>query len=623
MEPSPLTQVSRPELFQPKIISLYETLFKEDEEDVELTEGFWQEFFLHRPDAAGLKRMLSAISPDEMLHRQAHSQQLFSRAIQRVKQANAPSDEVALETLTVFLDAALTKKYTNPSSDIISVLAGLHDADAVMTDFIAMLDTVIRTGRTLPLRRKAVRATLSITAAGFHTALPSYFTHRDLFPSLMKYIQDTDDSAQVQPALYLLGLLANYNKFEFQNPYRLRLDDFVNDAIIRDMVTCFGTTCQEIRDAYVAIQDDVPEAWSLGSTLRTIGLGVLAPGSRPTTPTPNPEETKSLFAALPGPEVGVLLSIYDFVNANKVFCFNLASLPGPLKTTASPLSAYLSMTSYLLQHAHRSTRSALYTYLCLFILQILVEDKELVKRLCSDENKLSVRLCRQRQPFLPQVTGQRAPAAVIIDLMVDGINHNLRRRLDVDFYILSLGVLLRLLSYLSRAKTRITYHWSELWRTLLSFLRFLTQYESDIKSNYKSTKMIDVLVHVLAFALSNGENFLPDPASYDDLFYKLVETGDILIKFRDAFELGSSGPMQILVNVSSHYHSLLADGKKGKHFSPEEVSVVIKQGYETLSIDSSEGLDGWEKYREADFKSLLKKIARTAVEDAKALNEER
>ena len=28
MEPSPLTQDSRPEIFQPKIISLYETLFK-------------------------------------------------------------------------------------------------------------------------------------------------------------------------------------------------------------------------------------------------------------------------------------------------------------------------------------------------------------------------------------------------------------------------------------------------------------------------------------------------------------------------------------------------------------------------------------------------------------------
>jgi hypothetical protein len=28
MEPSPLTQVSRPDVFQPKIIQLYETLFK-------------------------------------------------------------------------------------------------------------------------------------------------------------------------------------------------------------------------------------------------------------------------------------------------------------------------------------------------------------------------------------------------------------------------------------------------------------------------------------------------------------------------------------------------------------------------------------------------------------------
>jgi hypothetical protein len=196
----------------------------------------------------------------------------------------------------------------------------------------------------------------------------------------------------------------------------------------------------------------------------------------------------------------------------------------------------------------------------------------------------------------------------------------------IHIYSLCLGVLLRILSYLSRTKTRITYHWSELWRTLLSFVRFLTTYESDIKSNYKSTGMINILVNLLAFALSSGENFLPDPASYDDLFYKLVESGDTLIKFRDAFGLsGRSDSMQTLINVSSHYHSLLESNEKGKvrskHLSPQEVSTVIKQGYETLSIDASEGLDRWEKYREADFKTLLKKIARAAVDDAKALNE--
>ena len=222
-----------------------------------------------------------------------------------------------------------------------------------------------------------------MTAAGFHTALPSYFTHRDLFPSLMKYIQDCEHDSHVLPAFYLLGLLVNYNKFEFQNPYRLRLDDFVNDGIIQKMIGSFGETCSKLRDAYVAIQDDMPEGWTLGSTLNYIGLGVLASASRPSTPAPAPEETKSLFAALPGPEIGALLSTYDFANANKVFCFNLVSMQPPKKGEASPLSAFLSLTSYLFQHAHRSTRSSFYTYLSLFIIQILVEDQLLVKRLCK------------------------------------------------------------------------------------------------------------------------------------------------------------------------------------------------------------------------------------------------
>ncbi|KAF1917095.1 hypothetical protein BDU57DRAFT_449933 [Ampelomyces quisqualis] len=626
MEPSPLTQDSRPEIFQPKIIRLYEALFKEEEEDTELSDGFWQEFFLHRPDVGGLKRILDSIPPDEMLHLQSHSQQLVRRAISGVKQAKPPADEIALETLTVFLDAALTKKYTNPSSDVISVLAGLHDADAVMTDFVAVLDAVIRNGRSIPLRLKAVRATLSITAAGFHTALPSYFTHRDLFPSLMKYIQDCENSTQVAPAFYLLGLLTNYNKFEFQNPYRLRLDDFVNDAIIQKMIRGFGENCLKLRDAYVAVQEDLPEGWTLGSTLSYIGLGVLAPGSRPLTPTPAAEETKSLFGALPGPEAGTLLTTYDFANANKVFCFHLVSLQAEKKPDASPLSAFLSLTSYLFQHAHRSARAASYAYLSLFILQVLVEDQMLVKKMCSDESKLSVRLCRQRQPYLPLVRSERVPAAVILDLMVDAINHNLRRRLDYDFYILCLAILLRTISYLSRTKTRLSYHWSELWRTLLSFVRFLTTYESDIRSNYKSSEMVDTLVGLLAFTLSAGENFLPDPASYDDLFYKLTESGDVLVKFRDAYRLSSqTGSIQSLINVSSHYHSLLEGNEGGKarskNLSPREVSTVIKQGYETLSIETSEGLDRWDKFREADYKPVLKRIARTVVDDAKSLAE--
>jgi len=187
-------------------------------------------------------------------------------------------------------------------------------------------------------------------------------------------------------------------------------------------------------------------------------------------------------------------------------------------------------------------------------------------------------------------------------------------------------VLLRLLSYLSRAKIRIVYHWSELWRTLLSFFRFLSTYTNDIRSIPRSTEIVDLLVNLLAFALSNGENFLPDPTAYDDLFYKVVETGDILVKFRDAFSVSgqSRTSIQMLINVSSHYHELLAGNEKGKtrtnNLSPREVSDVIKKGYDTLSIEAVEGLDQWDKYREVDFKTFLKRIARVAVDDARSLD---
>jgi len=147
MEPSPLTQQARPEVFQQKIVELYEGLFK-DEDDYDKSEGFWREFFLLRPDKATLQRILLEFSPDDLLHLQGQTRQLLSRAIACIKAGSAPADAHALDTVTAFLAATLPKKYTNPSSDIINVIAGLDQVDAVFTDFVAVLDVTIRTGRT-------------------------------------------------------------------------------------------------------------------------------------------------------------------------------------------------------------------------------------------------------------------------------------------------------------------------------------------------------------------------------------------------------------------------------------------------------------------------------------------
>jgi hypothetical protein len=201
-------------------------------------------------------------------------------------------------------------------------------------------------------------------------------------------------------------------------------------------------------------------------------------------------------------------------------------------------------------------------------------------------------------------------------------------------------------------------------------MRFLTTYASDLSSNPQIDTLTTSLVDLIAFCLSAGDTFLPDPGSYDDLFYKLVETGPILARYREAYTKKkplshpstTSGPsterpppphhhsIDTLINVSTHFHSLLflpekdksddaasssnpttGDSSttaspvtpaaiatiKKKSLSPREVHEIIRQGYDTLSIQSHEGLNTWEKWREADRKLELKRIARCAVEDVR------
>jgi hypothetical protein len=329
-----------------------------------------------------------------------------------------------------------------------------------------------------------------------------------------------------------------------------------------------------------------------------------------------------------------LLATYDFIHANKLFCFNFVTLAAD-KGEEQPFASYISLTSYLLQHAHLSLRATHYSHLNLMVFRLLIEDPVLCKRICSEESKVPVRLCRQRQPYLPQVKGERILATCVLDTMIDGINHNLRRRLDVGMYTLCVGIVLRVISYMSRSRTRLVYHWGDFFRSLLSLIRFLTQYTTDLKDLPHIDTLLDHVVNVLALSLSSGEAFLPTPAAYDDLFYKVVETGDILLKFKENYHLANrkSNSIDTLINVSSHYKQMLADStsnggaasprKKGSgsNLTSLQVAEVIRQGYETLSIQAKEGLDTWERYREADERSLLKKMARNAVGDVRALLE--
>ncbi|KAL2132063.1 hypothetical protein VTI74DRAFT_4265 [Chaetomium olivicolor] len=664
MEPSPLTHQPRPEVFQPKIVRLYEALFKDDPDETDKSEGFWKEFFLLRPDRSALRQILDEIGPNDLLHLQHQTRQLFAQTVAALKNPYGVADLHALDTLSTFMVAVLAKKYTNPSSDIIELLAGLDHVDTVFAEFVGVLESLIRNGRgstheccphgighvgqqeqrsagnraactyTADLQQRAVEVALAVTAGAYQTSLLTYFIQRDLFPAIINCIQSqiSSPTPRIPSSFMLLGLLANYNKFEFQNPYQMRLNDFVNERVIRGIVRSIGQTCQQLRAQYIDVQEDLPEGWTLASTLNKIGLRAIAPGRRPSPKPVYDEETaKKMFAELPGQEAAVLLATYDFTHANKLFSLEFVTCPPSDPSSEQPFAAFLSLTSYLLQHAYLAQRATTYSHLNLMIFRLLIEDPILCKRICSEESKVPVRLCRQRSPYLPLIRGERVLATAVMDVMVDAITHNLRRRLDVPLYSLCVGILLRIISYMSRSRTRLQYHWAELFRALLALVRFLTSYVADLKRLPRMDTLLDHVVNLIALGLSAGESFLPTPAAYDDLFYKVVESGEVLVKFRDVYGLGkrASNSIETLVSVSMHYKDMLGgEGGKGggngkgggkSQLTSLQVAEVIKQGYETLSIQAKEGLDTWEKYREADERMVLKKMARAAVADVRVM----
>lgn len=65
------------------------------------------------------------------------------------------------------------------------------------------------------------------------------------------------------------------------------------------MVTEIGTTSVLLRQDYIAVQEDLPEGWSVGNVLSYVGLGALTGASKPKTPPPStPEAIKAAFEQL-------------------------------------------------------------------------------------------------------------------------------------------------------------------------------------------------------------------------------------------------------------------------------------------------------------------------------------
>lgn len=446
--------------------------------------------------------------------------------------------------------------------------------------------------------------------------------------TIYQLVHQLDHALQASEPFLLAGLLANYNKFEVHNQYRVRFADFVNEDTMHKVIDSVGWTCTLLRDKYIAVQDDTPAGWSIVGTLSYVGLGALA-GAKPAPPVLTEDQQRELFATQPGHEAASLLSLYDFTVANNLFSQRFIIQPSPSKTSPTPFAAFLSFTSYLHHHAYRTHRSTHYAHLTTLILLVLTSAPQTLTLLTT--TTAPVRLCRQRAPYLPlpRNPATRPYTTTILDLLTDALNHNLRKSLDITLYTHTLLLLNRLLTHLSKTRTKLpAYHWPELWRSLLAFIRFLNTYPDDLHKLPGIEDVVRKLVDVIALALTQGEGFLEKDGDFDDLLYKVVESGEALEKLKTVYGnfLARSEGLAVVLKVRGHFGGLLeqkaGEGKKVGSLSPVDVGKVIKGGYESLDLEwvrEGQGIGGEVAgFREGEFRGLVKRVTKAVVRDAGA-----
>src|SRR5271170_7628236 len=150
-------------------------------------------------------------------------------------------------------------------------------------------------------------------------------------------------------------------------------------------------------------------------------------------PWPDCNSHKVTADTRPNPEIAIFLMSYEFSHANKAF--SLGFIRSKQSGGETPFGSFLSLTSYLTTQQSRSLRATLYSRLALLTIRNLIDDSSLMALMQHEDTKSRIRICRQRQPFLPTVSGERKLVEGILDVCISGIDHNLRRRLDIEFYL--------------------------------------------------------------------------------------------------------------------------------------------------------------------------------------------
>ncbi|KIK70706.1 hypothetical protein GYMLUDRAFT_65921 [Collybiopsis luxurians FD-317 M1] len=439
---------------------------------------------------------------------------------------------------------------------------------------------------TIPARNRHLVLQLALVfMCGVQQLSPgAYFLRKDLYPSLIQFMDSPSTEQFTFEASLLLVILANFHRSDASklNPYLKRLEE-TGQHILHKICWATNHALATTIKAYQEIHDESPP-----STFKST-VGSVFESLRPdrALATKHIDPPKELFKDQPIEACVSLFPIYELLCANAHFPSVLLE---SLSRNNNLLFTSFSLSSYLLTHASStsSPRSLAYANLCLNWLLILSQNVQVLEAL-SRPNSVAIRLCRQRLPFLPPPLPKRLPICALLDCCILWLRHNLHRRLEVHSYINCIWTCQQVVYFLAESHTRLEYEWREFWSAILGLLRFLAAKLDSLYTTGGVEKLVHETILLLDLCLTESSAFLPSPQALHQFIYDLVHDCHVLqnqisllqtlaMPVSSKQTLWSEDPLRIttsIVEITRFYESKIA--ASGARSAVQAMQIVARE----------------------------------------------
>ncbi|XP_060602329.1 armadillo-like helical domain-containing protein 3 isoform X2 [Ruditapes philippinarum] len=621
-----------------KIVIIYEAFFQGEDPSAG-NPNFWDEFFLLKANTVFLESECEKLSGEALASLKDNFNLMFLKAVETLKQDNPIRTANAIHTLCALVRGICKKTLKDSGFDVINIIIGFDSAEAVIQSLIESVNRFLNGDYPIALKQLILKFLLvlaSVTDNISQNTLLEYILINSVYESLVQILANPVSRQTLGvDAILVLTLLVQYRKYESANPYIVKLSILDDELALTGYAEVVSVALSDFNRDYKIRNSEQQTGWF--STLASmVGNMFVA-------------EEKEMAAVRANDSV--LLALYEAIHLNRNFITalthahapsipstppsspapdtspvedkqvnQLENFPTPIEPAHQPtnlLVTFLEYSSVVTQDTKEATRYN-NARLCLIILTCIAED-QYANSLMHDIN-MNFRVHLHRMPMRHRKAKfeasppSRPLACALLDLMVEFIMSHLMKTMPLELYIRCLGICHRVLCYQKKCRVRLQYPWKNLWTALINLLKFILSHENHLVKRANIFHICSKIVNIFNLFITYGDTFLPNPNSYDELYYEIIRMHQVFdnlysmaLRYTTSEGEHKESAARLtnhLINVRAivnHFTPKVDSWAANNHLSSlteEQVLEVVRGSYDTLTLKLQDSLDQFERYTE-------------------------